>query len=90
MERIIKKAVETHKIFEINSQPDRLDMDADHCQLAKELGAKFAINTDAHSVSELNFENFGIAQARRGWLEKENVINTLEWTHLKKLLKMSR
>jgi DNA polymerase (family 10) len=85
-EKIIKAAVERGKFFEINCRPERLDLDAEHCQMVKELGAKFSISSDAHSTSELNFLNFGIDQARRGWIEKKNVINCLMWKDLKKLL----
>lgn len=85
-EKIIKKAVESGKFFEINCQPDRLDLNAEHCQMVQEMGAKFAISTDAHSTLELNFLNYGVDQARRGWIEKKNVINCLAWKDLKKLL----
>ena len=85
-EKIIQTAVASGKFFEINGQPDRLDLDAQHARLAQELGAKFAINSDAHSTMELNFIQNGISQARRGWIEKKNVINGLSWSLLKKLL----
>jgi DNA polymerase (family 10) len=85
-EKIIKAAVERGKFFEINSQPDRLDLNAENCKMVQELGAKFSISTDAHSIKELNFLNFGTDQARRGWVEKKNVINCLLWKDLKKLL----
>ncbi len=85
-EKIIQSAVASGTFFEINGQPDRLDLDAEHARLAQELGAKFAINSDAHSTMELNFIQNGIFQARRGWIEKKNVINGLSWSHLKKLL----
>ncbi|MFA6238026.1 MAG: DNA polymerase/3'-5' exonuclease PolX [Bacteriovorax sp.] len=86
LEKIIKAAVERGKFFEINSQPVRLDLNAEHCQMAHELGAKFSISTDAHSTSELEFLNLGTDQARRGWIEKKNVINTLSWKELKNFL----
>lgn len=86
LEKIIKAAVERGKFFEINCQPDRLDLDAEHCQMVQEMGAKFSISTDAHSTMQLDFLNFGTDQARRGWVEKKNVINTLMWKDLKKLL----
>lgn len=86
IERIFKEAVERGKFLEINSQPERLDLSAELCQMAQELGVKFAISSDAHSINELNFINYGVAQARRGWVEKMNVINTLSWNELKKIL----
>lgn len=87
LEKIIRKAVELGKIFEIDSQPDRLDLSAEHCQLAQELGAKFVIDSDAHSISGLNYLDYGVAQARRGWIERKNVLNTLPWEELRKMLK---
>jgi DNA polymerase (family 10) len=54
--------------------------------MAKEMNLKVAISTDAHSVSNLNFMRFGIGQARRGWLEAADVLNTRTWKQLKKLL----
>ncbi|MDD4974635.1 MAG: DNA polymerase/3'-5' exonuclease PolX [Bacteriovorax sp.] len=86
LEKVVKAAVERGKFFEINCRPDRLDLSAEHCQMVQELGAKFAISTDAHSTMELNFLNFGTDQARRGWVEKKNVINSLMWKELRKLL----
>lgn len=87
LEKIIKAAVERGKIFEINCQPDRLDLSAEHCQMAQELGAQFAISSDAHGTTELDFLSFGVDQARRGWVEKKNVINSLLWKDLKKRLR---
>lgn len=86
-ERIIKAAKERGCFFEINGQPDRLDFNDLFCQMAKKEGLKFSISTDAHSVSQLEFMQFGIYQARRGWLEAKDVINTLPLINLKKLLK---
>jgi len=54
--------------------------------MAKDIGVKIAINSDAHHTGDLNFIQFGIGQARRGWLEPADVINTLPLTKLKKLL----
>ncbi|MDP2729981.1 MAG: hypothetical protein Q8O55_05820 [Dehalococcoidales bacterium] len=55
--------------------------------MARDNGVMIAISTDAHSINELNFMRFGICQARRGWLEPSNVINSMTWSELKKLLK---
>ena len=85
-EKVIKAAIERGKFFEINCQPERLDLNAENCQMIKELGARFSISTDAHSTFELNYLNNGTDQARRGWIEKKHVINTLPWKDLKKLL----
>ncbi|MDO9465095.1 MAG: DNA polymerase/3'-5' exonuclease PolX [bacterium] len=72
---IIKAAADTGTALEINAFPERLDLADVYLQEAKEKGAKFAINTDAHSISQLDFAKFGIGVARRGWLEKQDVIN---------------
>ncbi len=62
--------------LEINAQPARLDLPDTHCQRAKEAGVGFTISTDAHKVGDLRFQRFGVAVARRGWLEKGDVLNT--------------
>lgn len=77
MEKIMKAAKELNRIIEINSQPDRLDISETYCRMAKDFKVKISISTDAHSLSQLNFMHLGIGQARRGWLEKNDVINTL-------------
>ena len=73
--------------FEINSSPDRLDLSDEHAKLAKEYGIKLAINTDAHSIEELDFISAGIQQARRGWLEPDDVLNTRPVASLLRLLR---
>ena len=75
---ILKVAGDTGTVLEINAFPERLDLADIYLQEAKERGAKFAINTDAHSTSQLDFVKFGIGVARRGWLEKQDVINCLD------------
>ena len=75
--------------MELNAQPDRLDLNEAHCRLAKQMGLKLAISTDSHSTASLDLIRFGIDQARRGWLEPDDVINTRSWRDLKKLLKRS-
>jgi DNA polymerase (family 10) len=72
--------------LEINGHPSRLDLDDVHARAAKSLGIKVAISTDAHSTVGLNAMRFGVDQARRGWLEPGDVLNTLPWPKLKKLL----
>ncbi len=84
MEKIMKAAEERNICFEINSYPDRLDLNDVHCKLGKDMGIKIAITTDAHSLDDLDLMRFGVGQARRGWLEPEDIINTLPWSKLKK------
>jgi DNA polymerase (family 10) len=71
----------------VNAQPERLDLTDVHCRLAKEIGVKVALSTDAHSTRDLDLLRFGIAQARRGWLEPDDVVNTRSWPELSILLR---
>jgi DNA polymerase (family 10) len=86
MERIMEAAQERGRLLELNAQPDRLDLTDIHCKTAKEMGIKIAISTDAHSIRDLDFMRFGIGQARRGWLEPDDVVNTRGLKGLLKLL----
>lgn len=86
MDAIMNKALEKDIIFEINASPERLDLDDRNCKAAKEKGLKMAISTDSHSIGELHNIKYGVYQARRGWLEAENVINTLDADELLKHL----
>ena len=83
-DKILRVAKETGTILEINSFPERLDLNAENIRRAKEAGVKMVINTDSHHKDQLRFIEFGIAQARRGWAEKGDIINTQP---LEKLLK---
>ena len=87
LEKIMQKAKENNCILEINSQPSRLDLNDLNSRKAKEMGVKLVISTDAHSTTQYNFMRFGIGQARRGWIEKNNVINTRNINQLKKIIK---
>ncbi len=72
------KAAAKHKVaMELNSYPDRLDLCDRHLRLAKQHGVKIVINTDSHHTSHLDKIRYGILQARRAWLTKEDVLNTL-------------
>ncbi len=87
MEKVIDAARIRGRILELNAQPDRLDLTDIYCKMAKESGVRIAVSTDAHSKNELALMRFGIAQARRGWLEPRDVVNTLTWPELKEVLK---
>lgn len=76
-------------LLEVNAEPQRLDLNDSHCRMAKEIGVKLAVSTDAHSTGGLAFMRFGIDQARRGWLEAEDIINTCSCKKLLKLMKRS-
>ncbi len=75
-DKILRVAKETGTILEINSFPVRLDLNDRNIRLAKERGVKMVINTDAHRKDQLRFIEFGVSQARRGWAEKKDIINT--------------
>lgn len=87
MERIIEAAHERGCHLELNAQPDRLDLSDVHVQAAKSMGVKIAISTDSHSTAQLDNMRFGVDQARRGWLEPADVVNTRSLAQLEKLLK---
>jgi len=75
-DEILRVAKETNTILEINSYPERLDLNDINIKKAKEVGVKMVINTDTHQKDQLRYIEFGIAMARRGWAEKNDIINT--------------
>jgi DNA polymerase (family 10) len=83
MDKIIEATFANKKVLELNAFPDRLDLNDLDCRKAKNKGVKVAINTDAHREVHLEFIFYGIATAKRGWLEPEDVINSYP---LKKVL----
>ncbi|MBD3384759.1 DNA polymerase/3'-5' exonuclease PolX [candidate division KSB1 bacterium] len=87
MEEIFKTAKDYNIHMELNASPERLDLSDFYCKTARETGIKIAISTDAHMKSHLDNMIYGVNQARRGWLEKEDVLNTHKWSNLKKMLK---
>lgn len=68
--------------MEINSQPARLDLPDEIIRQAKEKGVKMAITSGAHRLQDLGWTEFGLAQARRGWAEKEDILNTQNWSKI--------
>ena len=85
IEQVVTRAAETKTALEINSQPDRLDMRDVHARLAGEAGVLVPVTTDAHSTGALGYRELGVAQARRAWLTKEQVLNTRPWREIAKL-----
>ncbi len=75
MERIIKACVENKVAIEINSNPQRLDLAYNYVKTAKGMGAKFMIDSDAHSIEGIDLLKYGVGVARRGWLERQDVLN---------------
>jgi DNA polymerase (family X) len=87
MEQVMAAARERGCFLELNANPDRLDLTDHHCRLAKEMGVKVAISTDAHSVAGLANIKYGLDQARRGWLSRDDVLNTRPVAELLQLLR---
>ena len=89
MEEVFRVAQETGTLLEINSYPDRMDLNDIHVRSAKERGIKLAIGTDAHHIMQMDWIEYGIAVAMRGWLEPEDVVNTYPVAKLLELFKKS-
>ena len=87
MERVMRAAAERGCFLEVNAQPKRRDLADVHCKMAKDIGVKVAVSTDAHSTAQLGHMRLGVIQARRGWLGPDDVLNTRGLAALRKLLK---
>jgi DNA polymerase (family X) len=90
MARILQKAKERGCFMELNAHPERLELLDTHCRMAKDMGVLVSINTDAHAVADFANMRFGVGQARRGWLGKDDVLNTRRLARLRPLLAQSR
>ncbi|OGB22301.1 MAG: DNA polymerase III [Burkholderiales bacterium RIFCSPLOWO2_02_FULL_57_36] len=86
MPRIIRHAKQRGCFLELNAQPARLDLNDTYCMMAKDEGVMVSVNSDAHSVFDFDNLRFGIGQARRGWLEKGDVLNARGIRQLRALL----
>jgi DNA polymerase (family X) len=86
IEQIIDAAKQTDTRLEINSFPDRLDLDDVHIKQAKDHNIGFVLGTDSHSINHLDFIRFGIATARRGWLEQKDILNTYSVEDIEKII----
>lgn len=87
MEILLKTARDTKTVMEIDAYPDRLDLKDEYIRRAVEMGIRMSIDSDAHSMRHFPYLEYGIAQARRGWAVKEDIINTRSWKEMLKLLK---
>lgn len=87
MDKIIQTAARARTVLEVDAYPDRLDLKDEHVRKAVDEGVKLSIDSDAHSAAHLKLLEFGIAQARRGWCEKKDVVNTRPWQEMLKMLK---
>ncbi len=87
LDAVLACAAENGVVVEINAHPDRLDLNDVHVIQAREHGCRFVISTDAHRSADLDLMRYGVEQARRGWLQAEDVINTLPYEDLVGALK---
>jgi DNA polymerase (family 10) len=86
MLKIVRKAKMRGVALELNAHPDRLDLTDTQCRMAKEEGVLVAVSSDAHTTFDLENLRFGVGQARRGWLEKGDVLNTRTLAELRSIL----
>jgi DNA polymerase (family 10) len=77
MEKVLEACAKHGVAMECNSYPDRLDLKDVYLRMCKDRGVRVVISTDSHSAANLSFIRHGVTMARRGWLEKHDVINTL-------------
>jgi DNA polymerase (family 10) len=90
MDKIFDCAKETGTVLEINSYPNRLDLKEIFIKRAIEKGIKLSLGTDSHSKNQFRNMEFGVAQARRGWAEKKDIINTMDYSELMIFLKIRK
>jgi DNA polymerase (family 10) len=89
-DRVLRAAAEVHVALEINGSPLRLDLNDTMARAALEAGVLLAINSDAHSVTQLEYVRYGVYVARRAWVEAQNVVNTWPWPKLQRWLRRQR
>ncbi len=87
MDKIIKHAKSTNTALEINAHPKRLDLNDVHIHQAVETGVMLAVSTDSHAVGQFENMSYGVSEARRGWCEAKNLLNSLTLSELKKKIK---
>jgi DNA polymerase (family 10) len=87
MEKVLEACAKHGVAMECNSYPDRLDLKDVYLRMCKERGVNVVISTDSHNTGNLSFIRYGVTMARRGWLEKKNVINTLPTTEFLQALR---
>jgi DNA polymerase (family 10) len=86
LERVFDAAMEQHVVLEINAFPDRLDLNDVNCRTAQEHGVTMSIGTDAHSINHLQYLRYGVAVARRGWLQATDILNSRSLPDLRQSL----
>ena len=90
IEAVLQAAGETGTIMEINSYPDRLDLSAEHIRMARGFGVRFSLGTDAHASEQLRYMRYGVAQARRGLVTCDELLNAKPWDVARGWLKRAR
>ena len=85
-DQVFAKAKQAHVLLEINSQPYRLDLTDENIRRAKEKGVKMVINSEARTILDFKQNEFGIAQARRGWASPSDILNTQAWSKIRTYL----
>jgi DNA polymerase (family 10) len=90
MARVQRAARARGCCLEVNGQPDRLDLNDAQCRMAKSEGVRLSLDSDAHRTSDFANLELAVAQARRGWLEADDIVNTMPVAKLKKLIAASR
>lgn len=90
LDEVFRAAARTGTAMEVNGYPDRLDLKDEHILWAKRHGVRFAVNTDSHATTHLAHMRFGVATAQRGWLTKDDVINTWPLGKLRRFLRKGR
>jgi DNA polymerase (family 10) len=87
LDEVLRAAKAFGVAVELNAQPERLDLNDTQIRRARDLGVHVTINTDAHNINQLRYMSYGIDQARRGWLERRHVVNTMTWPQFEKWIK---
>jgi len=90
LKEVVKAAMDNNVCLEMNAYPDRLDLNDVNARMAKEMGAKLSISTDAHSKLQLDMMKYGVFTARRAWLEAKDVVNILPLIRLLKAIERAR
>lgn len=90
MEAVMREAARHGVALEVNAYPERLDLNDGNVRMAKEYGVPVMINTDAHITSHFDYMSYGVSTARRGWVEKKDVLNALPYEELMERLKACR
>jgi DNA polymerase (family 10) len=90
MQAVVEHAAAIGCALELNATPDRLDLNGDWARRGLKLGARFTVSSDAHSTKELEFMQFGMGSARRGWLTPDDVLNTRPLDELRALIRARR